>query len=69
MLFRSARQCTVYTCSAPICYEALEDMAKLEEKRGNLEKALEWMKRAGEYSVTDYYPKEIARLKAAVEAQ
>lgn len=64
-----ARQCTVYTCSAPICYEALEDMAKLEEKRGNLEKALEWMKRAGEYSVTDYYPKEIARLKAAVEAQ
>ena len=44
-------------------------MAKLEERRGNLEKALEWMERAGEYSVTDYYPNEIARLRKALEAQ
>lgn len=59
----------VFTCNSPVCFEGMEDMAKLEEKRGNLEKALEWMERAGEYSVTDYYPKEIARLKKAVEAQ
>ena len=57
----------VFTCNSPMCYEGLEDMAKLEEKRGNLEKALEWMEKAGEYSVTDYYPKEIARLKKAIE--
>ncbi len=56
----------VFTCNAPMCYEGLEDMAKIEERRGNLEKALEWMEKAGEYSVTDYYPKEIARLKAAM---
>ncbi len=57
----------VFTCNSPICYEGMEDMAKLEEKKGNLEKALEWMEKAGEYSVTDYYPKEIARLKKAIE--
>ena len=62
-------QCMVFTCSSPVCYEALEDMAKLEERRGNLEKALEWMERAGECSVTDYYPKEIARLKEAIKAR
>jgi len=62
-------QCSVFTCNAPVCFEALEDMAKLEERRGNLEKALEWMERAGEYSVTEYYPNEIARLKKALEAQ
>ena len=39
------------------------------EKRGNLEKALEWMEQAGRDSTTDYYPKEIARLKAAVAEQ
>lgn len=56
----------VFTCNAPICFEALEDLAKIEERRGNPRKALEWMERAGEYSVTDYYPREIARLKAVI---
>ena len=56
----------VFTCNAPICFEALEDLAKIEERRGNPKKALEWMERAGEYSVTDYYPREIARLKAVL---
>ena len=56
----------VFTCNAPICFEALEDLAKIEERRGNPKKALEWMERAGEYSVTDYYPREIARLKAVI---
>lgn len=60
-------QYPVFTCSGPGCYEAMEDMAKLEEKRGNLSKALEWMEKAGEHSVTDYYPKEIARLRQAIE--
>lgn len=59
-------QNSVFTCNKPFCYEGLEDMAKLEERQGNLEAALEWMKRAGEYSVTDYYEKEIARLEAAL---
>lgn len=62
-------QCEVFTCNAPFCFEALEDMAKIEERRGDLKKALEWMERAGEYSATDYYPKEIARLKALIAAQ
>ncbi len=57
----------VYTCNSQVCYEALEDLAKAEEKRGNLEKALEWMERAGQYSLTNFYPKEIARLKKAIE--
>lgn len=59
----------VFYCSCPFCYEALEDLAKLEEKRGNLEKALEWMKLAGRLGTTDYYPKEIARLEKALEEQ
>ncbi len=59
----------VFTCSSPFCYEGREDLAKAEEKRGNLEKALEWMEQAGTYSATDYYPKEIARLKAALNQQ
>ncbi|MCI8660095.1 MAG: tetratricopeptide repeat protein [Lachnospiraceae bacterium] len=62
-------QYPVFTCNGPACYEAMEDMAKLEEKRGNLKKALAWMERAGEHAVTDYYPKEIARLKAAIEEE
>ena len=62
-------ECRVFTCSGPCCYESCEDLAKAEEKRGNLEKALEWMEQAGRDSTTDYYPKEIARLKAAVAEQ
>lgn len=60
-------QNAVFTCSSQICYEGIEDLAKAEEKRGNLEKALEWMKQAGQYSLTDFYPKEIARLEKAIE--
>ncbi|MCI8888806.1 MAG: tetratricopeptide repeat protein [Hungatella sp.] len=59
----------VFICSCPFCYEALEDMAKLEERKGNLKEALEWMKKAGRLASSDYYPKEIARLQAAVEAE
>lgn len=57
----------IFNCNAPFCYEGYEDLAKIEEKRGNLEKALEWMKQAGTYGTTDYYPKEIARLEAALK--
>lgn len=56
----------VFNCNAPFCYEAVEDLAKIEERKGNLEKALEWMKLAGKYGTTDYYPKEIARLCSAL---
>lgn len=28
-------QCKVFTCNYPFCYEGYEDLAKLEEKRGN----------------------------------
>ena len=59
-------QFSVFTCNGPACYESMEDMAKIEERRGNLEGALEWMEKAGEHSVTDYYPKEIARLREAI---
>lgn len=62
-------QCQVFTCNCPFCYEGYEDLAKLEEKRGNLKKALEWMELAGRMSSTDYYPREIARLKEAVSFQ
>ncbi len=62
-------QHAVFTCSGQACYEGMEDMAKIEEKRGNLQGALEWMEQAGEHCVTDYYPKEIARLKAAMGVQ
>ena len=34
----------VFTCSCPFCYEGREDLAKAEEKKGNLKKALEWMR-------------------------
>lgn len=60
-------QNAVFTCSSTICYESMEDMAKAAERRGELEKALEWMERAGQYSLTDFYPKEIARLKEAIK--
>lgn len=53
----------VFTCSCPFCYEALEDMAKMEERKGNIKEALEWMEKAGRLATTDYYPNEIARLK------
>lgn len=59
-------QFSVFTCNGPACYESMEDMAKIEERRGDLEGALEWMEKAGEHSVTDYYPKEIARLREAI---
>lgn len=57
----------VFTCSCPFCYEGREDLAKAQEKRGNLKEALEWMRQAGRLASTDYYPKEIARLERAVE--
>lgn len=60
-------QFSVFTCNGPACYESMEDMAKIQEKQGNLKGALEWMEQAGKHSVTDYYPKEIARLRAALE--
>ncbi|MCI8518567.1 MAG: tetratricopeptide repeat protein [Hungatella sp.] len=60
-------ECRVFTCSCPFCYEGREDLAKAEEKKGNLKKALEWMREAGRLASTDYYPKEIARLEKAVE--
>ncbi len=56
----------IFYCSSLHCYEGLEDLSKVEEKRGNLEKALEWMKKAGSMATTDYYPNEIARLEKAV---
>ncbi len=59
----------VFYCSCPFCYEGLEDLAKVEEKRGNLKKALEWMQLAGRLGRTDYYPKEIQRLQKALEGQ
>ena len=59
----------IFNCNAPYCYEALEDLAKIEERKGNLAEALEWMKKAGKYGTTDYYPREIARLTAAIEGQ
>lgn len=59
----------VFTCGCPICNEALEDLAKAAERRGDLEQALIWMKKAGQYATTDYYPNEIARLQKALEEQ
>lgn len=60
-------QNAVFTCGGQACYEGIENLAKVEEKRGNLEKALEWMEQAGQYCLSDFYPKEIARLKEAIE--
>lgn len=59
----------IFNCNAPFCYEALEDRAKIEERKGNLKEALEWMKEAGTYGTTDYYPNEIARLTKALKEQ
>jgi tetratricopeptide (TPR) repeat protein len=56
----------VFTCSCPFCYEAYEDMAKAQERKGDLEKALEFMEKAGRMAVTEYYPGEIKRLKEAI---
>ena len=35
----------------------------------NLEKALEWMEKAGRQTYTEFYPREIARLREALEKQ
>lgn len=59
----------VFTCSCPFCYEGYEDLAKAEERKGELGKALEYMELAGRLSVTEYYPGEIERLKRAIEKQ
>lgn len=64
-----ARQNWAFTCNKCICYEAYEDLAKVEEKRGNYEKALEYMEIAGQNSTTGFYPGEIARLKEIVKNQ
>ncbi|MCI8837587.1 MAG: tetratricopeptide repeat protein [Hungatella sp.] len=61
-------ECRVFTCSCPFCYEAYEDIAKAEEKRGNLREALTYMELAGRLASTDYYPGQIERLRKAVEA-
>lgn len=58
-----ARQNWAFTCNKCICYEGYEDLSKIEEKRGNYEKALEYMEIAGQNSATGFYPGEIARLK------
>ena len=55
----------VFTCSCPYCYEAYEDLAKAQEKLGDIDKALEYMELAGRLTSTDYYKKEIARLRTA----
>lgn len=57
----------VFTCSCPFCYEAYEDLAKAEERKGQLDKALEFMEMAGRLAVTEHYPGEIERLKKAIE--
>ncbi len=62
-------ECRVFTCSSCYCYESYEDLAKAQERRGNLEKALELMKQAGRTAAPEYYAKETARLKAALEEQ
>lgn len=62
-------QCHAFTCFGPYCYEAYEDFAKIEEKKGDFKKALEWMKIAGLYGTTDYYPNEISRLEKAVSEE
>ena len=62
-----ARQNWAFTCNKCVCYEGYEDLSKIEEKRGNYEKALEYMEIAGQNSTTGFYPKEIARLKEIVK--
>lgn len=61
-------QNTVFTCNCPICFEAIEDLAKAAERRGDLAQALAFMQEAGRYATTDYYPNEIARLQKALKA-
>lgn len=59
-----ARQNCVFSCSGTQCYEGLEDIAKMEERRGNIEKAIQWMETAAQYSSnTSHYQKRIAQLK------
>lgn len=62
-------QNTVFTCNAVECYEAMEDLAKMEERRGDLNAALEWMRRASEYKTTDYYDKKLLRLEELLKQQ
>lgn len=62
-------QCRVFTCSSCYCYESYENLSNIEERRGNLEKALEWMEKAGRQTYTEFYPREIARLREALEKQ
>lgn len=62
-------ECRVFTCGSCYCYESYENLSRIEEKRGNLEKALEWMEKAGRTAAPEYYGKETARLKAALEEQ
>lgn len=60
-------QNTVFTCNCPFCYEALEDLAKAAERRGDLVEALACMQKAGRYATTDHYPNEIERLQKALD--
>ena len=59
----------MFTCSCPFCYEAYEDLAKIQEQKGELEKALEFMEMAGRLAVTEHYPGEIKRLKEAIKTR
>ena len=61
------RELPVKTGLLPVISEGYEDLSKIEEKRGNYEKALEYMEIAGQNSTTGFYPKEIARLKEIVK--
>lgn len=40
-------QFSVFTCNGPACYESMEDMAKIEERRGNLEELWNGWRRQG----------------------
>lgn len=60
-------QNTIFTCNCPFCYEALEDLAKAAERRGDLVEALAFMQKAGRYATTDHYPNEIERLQKALD--
>ena len=62
-------QNTVFTCNAVECYEAMEDLAKMEERRGDLNAALEWMRKAAQYKTTDYYDKKLLRLEELLKQQ
>ena len=70
-MFKKVFSCqnTVFTCNAVECYEAMEDLAKMEERRGDLNEALKWMRKAAQYKTTDYYDKKLIRLEELLKQQ